>query len=106
MSEIFRLQKNLNFWTFTDGFQRLPRISEDFQTSPKISNNLQRLPRISQQLPKITNGEERCLMTSKQGQQQFPKDFQPILSIVKKFQRSSDDFSNVKKQLNFYLIGF
>ena len=44
--------------------------------------------------------------TSKQGQQQFPKDFQPILSIIKKFRRCSDDFSNVEKQLNFYLIGF
>ena len=59
-------------------YRQLPRIAEDFGRLPKIAKG-------SQRLPKITKGEERLSTTSKQGRQQFPKDFQPISSIIKKF---------------------
>ena len=77
----FLSPQNLNFQRFIDGFRRLPRISEDSWRPPNIFDDFQRLPNISQQLPKITKGVERFSMTSKEGQQ-FPKDLQPISSII------------------------
>ena len=73
-------------------YRRLLKIAEHFGRLPKIAEG-------SQRLLKITRGKERFSTTSKQSCQQFPKDFQPILSIIKKFRRCSDDFSNVEKQL-------
>ena len=103
--------KCVRFFVFTESefrkiYQRLPKIAEDFGSLPKNAEGSERLPKISRRLPKITKGKERFSTSSKQGQQQFPKDFQPISRIIKKFRRCSDDFLNVKKQLNFYLIGF
>ena len=55
MHKIFHLHRTwISEDNFTDGFGRLPKISEHFQRSPKISNHFWRLPNISQQLPKIT----------------------------------------------------
>ena len=62
--------------------------------------------KITRLLQTITEVVERFSTTSKNGRQQFPKDFHPISSIIKEFRRCCDDFSNIKKQLSFYLIGF
>ena len=97
MREIFCLTES----EFPKIYRQLPKIAEDFGRLPKIVKGSQRLPKISRRLPKITKGEERFSTTSKQGRQQFPKDFLQIWSIIKKFRRCSDDFSNVKKQLVF-----
>ena len=103
----------MRFFVFAESefpkiYWRLLKIAKDFGRLPKIAEDSQWLLKISRQLPKITNGEERCSTTSKQGQQQFPKDFQPILSIIKKYQRCSD-FSNAKKTIelfNQFLINY
>ena len=87
-------------------YRQLRKIAEDFEILPKIAEGFQRLPKIFQQLLTIAEGVDRFLMTSKQGRQRFPKDSQSISSIIEEFQRYSDDFSNVKKQFDFYLIGF
>ena len=62
--------------------------------------------KITRLLQTITEVIERFPTTSKNGRQQFPKDFHPISSIIKDFRRCCDDFSDIKKQLSFYLIGF
>ena len=84
--------ENLNFRRFNNGFRRLPKIFNDFW----------KLPKISPQLAKVTEGVERFSTTSKQGQW-FPKDFQPISSIIEEFQRCSDNFSNGKKK-NYFIV--
>ena len=101
------LVKWVRFFVFTEtefpkNYRQLPKTAEDFNRLPKIAEGFERFPKISQQLPKITEGVERFSTTSKQGH----NDFQPISSIIKGFWRCSDDFLNVKKQLNFDLIGF
>ena len=53
----FSSLQNVNFRRYTDSFRRSSKISDNFQKSPKIS----------WQLPKITEGVERFLTTSKQG---------------------------------------
>ena len=63
-------------------YRWLPKIAENFKSLPKIAEGFQRLPKIFRQLPTITEGVKRFLMTSKQGRQRFPKDFQPISSII------------------------
>ena len=89
-----------HFWRLQEKqvthFRRSPKISNNFRRFP---DDFQRLPKISRQLPKITEGVERFSTTSKQGQR-FPKDFQPISSIIPKM------FFSPKKKWNFYLIGF
>ena len=84
----------MRFFVSTES--EFPKI---FLWLPKINEYFRRFPKISQRLLTITKGTERFLTTSKQGRQRFPKDFQPIPSIIKEFRRYSDDFSNVKKQL-------
>ena len=70
-------------------YRRLPKIAEDFGRLPRIDESFQRLPKItedraSNDFQRISN-QSRALLESR---------------------RCSDNFSNVKKQLNFYLIGF
>ena len=45
--------------------RRFPKISEGFRKSPKISDDFRRLPKISGRLPKITEGVQGFLTTSK-----------------------------------------
>ena len=87
-------------------YQHLPKIAEDFERLPNIAEGFQQLPKIFRQLSTITEGVDRCLMPSKQGQQQFPKDFQSILTIIEEFRRCSDDFSNIKKTIEFLFNRF
>ena len=75
-------------------YQRLLRIALVFKRLLKINEDFQRLPKIYRWLLKITEGVERFLTTSKQGQQ-FP-----ILNIIWEFRRCSDDFLNTLKQLH------
>ena len=103
MREIFRLHR---IWISED----LLTASGDCWWFRKTFEDRWRFPTTSEDFPTTSDGNrgvEIFSMTSKQGQQRFPNDFQPISSIIKEFQRCcSDDFSNVKKQLSFYLIGF
>ena len=78
----------MRFFVFTASefpkiYRRLLKIAEDFGRVPKIAEGFQRLPKISRRLPKITKGVERVSMTSTQGRQWFPKDFQLISSIIR-----------------------
>ena len=73
MREIFRLHR---IW-----------ISEDL---PTASEDVERLSEVAEDFP--TASDDFPTGSSKQGQQRFPKDFQPISSIIKEFRR--------------YLIGF
>ena len=105
MREIFRLRR---IWISKD----LLTASEDCQRFRKTSEDCRRFPMTSEDFPTTSEDnqwwQERCSTTSKQGQQQFPKDFQPILSIIKKYQRCSD-FSNAKKTIelfNQFLINY
>ena len=67
-------------------YRQLPETADNFERLPKIAEGFQRLPKIFLQLLMITKGVEegveRFSMTSKQGQQRFPNDFQPISSII------------------------
>ena len=67
-----------------------------YQQLPKITEGFQQLPKISRRFLKIT--EDRA-----------SSDFQRISNqsrALLECRRCSDDFSNVKTQLNFYLIDF
>ena len=87
-------------------YRQHSKIAEDFERLLKIAEGLQWFPKIFRRLPKITEGVERFSTTSKQGRQRFPKGFPTNLEHCERVRICSDDFSNVKRHLNFYLIGF
>ena len=87
----------------------LPKASEDCRRFRKTSEDHRWFPTTSEDFPTTSDDNRICRKIFddfKKSRQRFPKDFQPISSIIKEFWRCSDDFSNIKKQLNFYLIGF
>ena len=49
--------QSLNFQRFTDGFRRLPKISEHFRKSPKI---FRQLPKIAEEFPLTSGDNRRC----------------------------------------------
>ena len=77
-------------------YWRLPKIAEDFGRFRKTSEDRQRFPTSSKDLP----------TTTEDGQQRFPKDFQPISNIVKESRRCSNDFLNVEKTIEFLFDRF
>ena len=97
MCEIFRLHR---IWISED----IPTASEDCRRFRKTFEDHRRFPTASKDFPMTFDDNWRCRKICddfKTGPAWFPKDFQPISSVIKEFRRCSHDFLNVRNQLNF-----
>ena len=73
--------KWLRFFVSTESefpkiYRQLLKIAKDFERLPKNTEGFQWLLKIFRQHPTITEDVDRFLMTSKQGRQRFPTNFE------------------------------